>query len=129
VFETINKDLDILEQSEAAAAAASAKAARDSYASSRTAAIVLLSIGLLGALALGLLVARGIVRSLNRVKAVCEGLADGDLTRSTGLTSRDEPGQMGLALDTATTRLRQTVSPASPSPNRPPSNSPGCRAN
>ncbi len=110
VFTTINKDLDGLEQSEASAAAASAKAARDSYQSSRTIAIVLLSIGLNAALGLGLLVARGIVRSLNRVKAVCEGLADGDLTRTTGLTSRDEPGQMGLALDTATTRLRQTVS-------------------
>ncbi|GAA3260253.1 methyl-accepting chemotaxis protein [Dactylosporangium siamense] len=110
VFTTINKDLDSLEKSEADAAAASAKAARDSYDSNRTMAILLLSIGLVAALALGLLVARGIVRSLHRVKAVCDGLAGGDLTRTTGLTSRDEPGQMGQALDAATTRLRQTVS-------------------
>ncbi|MEU0557776.1 methyl-accepting chemotaxis protein [Dactylosporangium maewongense] len=110
VFAIINKDLDTLESAEAGAAAASAKAARDSYESNRTMAIVLLSIGMVGALALGLFVARGIVRSLQRVKAVCEGLAEGDLTRTTGLTSRDEPGQMGRALDTATARLRQTVS-------------------
>src|SRR4029453_18857797 len=60
--------------------------------------------------AAGLFVARSIVRSLNRVKDVCDGLADGDLTRTTGLTSRDEPEQMGQALDAAMVKLRQTVS-------------------
>ncbi|MET7426767.1 methyl-accepting chemotaxis protein [Dactylosporangium sp. NPDC005555] len=110
VFATINQDLARLEKAEANAAATSATAAADSYESSRTTAIVLLSIGLLGALALGLFVARGIVKSLRRVELVCEGLADGDLTRTTGLKSRDEPGRMGQALDAATARLRQTVS-------------------
>jgi methyl-accepting chemotaxis protein len=54
-------------------------------------------------------VARMIVRSLSKVKEVCSGLARGDLTRTSGLTSHDEPGQMGRALDTAISQLRQTV--------------------
>ncbi len=63
-----------------------------------------------GALALGLgvFIARGIVRSLNRVRSVCEGLAAGDLTRTTGLESEDEPGRMGRALDEALGRLYKT---------------------
>jgi methyl-accepting chemotaxis protein len=103
-------DSDALIAAEAAAAAKSAKAAKSDYQSSRTTVIVLLIIGCLLALGLGLWVARNIVRSLSKVKNVCDGLAEGDLTRTTGLTSRDEPGQMGRSLDEALNRLRQTVS-------------------
>jgi methyl-accepting chemotaxis protein len=94
---------------EQAAAAQAAEEARTGYESSRLQAILLLIAGIIGALVLGTFVARGIVRSLTRVTAVCEGLADGDLTRSSGLTSADEPGRMGRALDTAISRLRDTV--------------------
>ena len=66
-------------------------------------------IGAALALGLGILVARRIVRSLTKVKGVCEALADGDLTRSSGVTSRDEPGQMAQALDRAVENLRNTV--------------------
>jgi methyl-accepting chemotaxis protein len=83
---------------------------RDTYDSSRLTSMIALGIGLLSALALGLVVAKGISRSLAKVKNVCDALAESDLTRTTGLTSRDEPGQMGAALDTAMVRLRQTVS-------------------
>ncbi|HEY0535628.1 MAG TPA: methyl-accepting chemotaxis protein [Actinoplanes sp.] len=103
-------DSDALIAAEGAAAAKSAKAAKSNYQSSRTTVIVLLVIGCLLALGLGLWVARKIVRSLSKVKNVCDGLAEGDLTRTTGLTSRDEPGQMGRSLDEALNRLRQTVS-------------------
>jgi methyl-accepting chemotaxis protein len=99
--------LDTAEKADAAKSAASAKA---DYESSRTISIILLVVGCLLALGLGLVVARAIVRSLTKVKDVCDGLADGDLTRTTGLTSRDEPGQMGRSLDAAMVRLRQTVS-------------------
>ncbi|GII22955.1 methyl-accepting chemotaxis protein [Planosporangium mesophilum] len=57
----------------------------------------------------GLLVARAIVVSLRRVSDVAAGLAVGDLTRTAGLTGRDEIGQMANGLDTATARLRETV--------------------
>ena len=102
-------DADALRVAESVDAAKAAKAAASSYKSSRTIAIVVLIVGALAALALGVVVARGLVRSLGRVQAVCEGLAAGDLTRATGLTSRDEPGRMGQALDTALDRLRETV--------------------
>ncbi|MEV4276449.1 methyl-accepting chemotaxis protein [Actinoplanes xinjiangensis] len=105
----INEHADELNKAEAADAAASAAAARSDYVTSRTISIVLLAAGLAGALGLGSVVARGIVRSLRRVKDVCDSLAAGDLTRTTGLTSHDEPGRMGAALDTAVTRLRDAV--------------------
>ncbi|MBO3741593.1 methyl-accepting chemotaxis protein [Actinoplanes flavus] len=96
-------------QIEQAAAAQAAESARSGYESSRLQSILLLVLGVAAALGLGVLVAQGIVRSLAGVTDVCEGLADGDLTRQTGLTSRDEPGRMGRALDVAITRLRDTV--------------------
>ncbi len=40
---------------------------------------------------------------------MCDGLADGDLTRNTGPDTRDEPGRMARSLDAAMTRLRATV--------------------
>ena len=110
VMEKINGDIDTLNAAETAAAAAAAADAKSGYQSSRTRSIVLLVLGSLLALVLGFIVARGIVRSLLRVRHVCDGLAEGDLTRTTGLTTRDEPGQMGQALDTALARLRDTVS-------------------
>jgi methyl-accepting chemotaxis protein len=98
-----------MKQIEQAAAAQAAEDARSGYESNRIQSILLLVGGILAALALGVFVARGIVRSLIRVTVVCEGLADGDLTRDTGLTSHDEPGRMGRALDAAITRLRDTI--------------------
>jgi methyl-accepting chemotaxis protein len=106
----IYADIDSLAAAETAEAAAQAEAAKSGYESSRTISIAALVVGLLLALGLGVLVARGIVRSLAKVKNVCDSLAAGDLTRTTGLTSRDEPGMMGHALDTAMVKLRQTVS-------------------
>jgi methyl-accepting chemotaxis protein len=105
----INEDVTALNEAEAADAAESAALARSDYTDSRTTSVVLLSAGLTGAGTLGMLVARGIVRSLRRVRDVCDSLATGDLTNTTGLTSRDEPGQMGAALDSAVARLRDTI--------------------
>ncbi len=102
-------DTATMQEAEAADAKKSAAAAQSSFVSSRLQAIVLLVAGVVLALGLGLLVARGIIRSLNRVKDVCEALAAGDLTRSAGLTSRDEVGRMGQALDAAMVSLRETV--------------------
>ena len=110
LFATMNQDLGSLSTAEKADARKNAGEAKSGYQSSRTTSIVLLIVGCLLALALGVWVARQIVRSLGKVKYVCDGLAAGDLTRTTGLTSRDEPGLMGRALDEALTRLRQTVS-------------------
>jgi methyl-accepting chemotaxis protein len=103
------EDIAVLEKAEKADASASAASAHSSYQSSRLTSLLLLIVGLFVALIAGVVVARQIVRSLSRVKDVCAALADGDLTRTAGLVARDEPGQMGRSLDTAVTRLRQTV--------------------
>jgi methyl-accepting chemotaxis protein len=106
----LTKGLDDLVGIETAAAQAQNTSSRDTYRSSLMTAIAVLVVGLLVALGLGVWMARGISRSLDKVKNVCEGLAAGDLTRSSGLTARDEPGQMGQALDNAMVNLRRTVS-------------------
>jgi methyl-accepting chemotaxis protein len=109
VMNQIYDGLAALDSAETADAAKNATAARKGYESSRTTAIVTLVVGLVLALALGVLVARKIVQSLTKVTYVCDGLADGDLTRHTGLDTNDEPGRMGRSLDAAMTRLRSTI--------------------
>jgi methyl-accepting chemotaxis protein len=105
----MEQDLDGFQSVEDRDAAKNADAARDSYESSRTLVIVLLVVGLIAALALGYWVARQIVRNLARVKEACDALAGRDLSRTVGLTSNDEPGQIARALDVAMAELRQTV--------------------
>jgi methyl-accepting chemotaxis protein len=109
ILTEISGAVDALKAAENADAARAAAEARSSYEDSRTESILVLVIGALLALATGFIVARGVVRSLARVKAVCDSLAAGDLTRTSGLTSHDEPGQMGQALDAAMVQLRRTV--------------------
>jgi methyl-accepting chemotaxis protein len=110
LMEKISQNLNDLRAAEDADAAAMAASAESGYKSNRLQTILLLILGSLAAIALGSWIGRAIVRSLRRVQDVCEGLADGDLTRTTGLETADEPGRMGQALDTAMHRLRQTVS-------------------
>ncbi|WP_222266571.1 methyl-accepting chemotaxis protein [Modestobacter marinus] len=92
-----------LEDADASAAAA---AAQDRYRSQLTLSLTVLIAGLAVALGVGVLVARGIARGLGRVRAVTDALAEGDLTRSSGLRTRDELGLMGASLDTAVHNLR-----------------------
>jgi methyl-accepting chemotaxis protein len=79
------------------------------YSSARTTTITFLAIGLVVAVAFGLFVSRSIIGALRRVTDVVDGLAAGDLTRTAGLSSRDEIGQMATGLDAATGRLRETI--------------------
>ncbi|MDI6104329.1 methyl-accepting chemotaxis protein [Actinoplanes sp. NEAU-A12] len=103
------QDITDMNATEDRNAAETAAAAKSSYESRRSASLILLVAGLLLALGAGVYVARGIVASLKKVKAVCESLAIGDLTHTAGLTGGDEPGEMGRALDTAVAQLRETV--------------------
>jgi methyl-accepting chemotaxis protein len=109
LIKKIYDDLATMDSTETADAAKNADAAKSGYESGRTTSIVTLVVGLLLACGLGFWVARKIVQSLTKVTYVCAGLADGDLTRHTGLETRDEPGRMGQSLDTAMARLRQTI--------------------
>ncbi|GIF14372.1 methyl-accepting chemotaxis protein [Actinoplanes teichomyceticus] len=109
LMETVRDSLTELNQAERAAAAHSAAEAEDGYRASRLRSILILVVGLVGALGLGVVVARGIVGALRRVTTVCEALAAGDLTQRTGIAAADEPGRMSRALDAAVLRLRETL--------------------
>ncbi|WP_203810803.1 HAMP domain-containing protein, partial [Actinoplanes couchii] len=109
IMDKISPAVDQLLAAEDSDAAAAAADAQSTYESSRTLDMSLLVAGLIAAGLTGVLVSRGIVRSLARVEDVANGLADGDLTRVSGLTSRDESGRVGRALDSAVERLRETV--------------------
>ncbi|GIG35210.1 methyl-accepting chemotaxis protein [Cellulomonas pakistanensis] len=98
----------LVEGEESDAAAAAERAAAD-YRTSRTTMLVLLVAGTALALGLGALVARSIVRGLRRVEVVADALERGDLTVTAGLTSRDEVGRMGAALDSAVGTLRGVI--------------------
>ncbi|WP_412740261.1 methyl-accepting chemotaxis protein [Krasilnikovia sp. MM14-A1259] len=102
----IVSDLVTREETDAASVAAGAESA---YRTARTATIAFLLGGLVLSVAFGLFVSRRIVGVLHRVSTVIDGMAAGDLTRSAGVTSRDELGRMAAGLDTATSRVRETI--------------------
>ncbi len=101
--------LDQIAEREMKDAGDTASAAQSTYTSNRMQVLVLLVAGVVIAVGIGALVARSIVRNLRRVQIVCDALAAGDLTRTANLTSSDEVGQMGQALDTAVGSLRELV--------------------
>ena len=70
---------------------------------------MVLVVGLVSVVALALGAASILRRQVAHVRVVAEALADGDFTKSSGVGSRDEIGQMGLALDKATDNLRATM--------------------
>ncbi|MFC3382584.1 methyl-accepting chemotaxis protein [Couchioplanes azureus] len=77
--------------------------------------LVIMTVIIAGALAVGLalllsrLVTRSVVRPLRRSIRVLGKVGAGDLTVTTGLTSRDETGQLGQAVDAMIADLRGTV--------------------
>jgi methyl-accepting chemotaxis protein len=110
IAKDIVADLDELSSVRQVTAAKSAAAATANYESTRTTLLTLIVVGALMALALGIVVARAIRRDAQQVQWVAEGLAEGDLTRSAGLTGKDELGRMGQSLDTAVESLRAVLS-------------------
>jgi methyl-accepting chemotaxis protein len=98
-----------LYQNEIAAADQGAKQARVDYNSQRTRSLAMLVIGVAIAIGVGLLVARGLAAGVRRVQDVTEALAVGDLTKSSGLTTKDELGKMGASLDQAVESLRELM--------------------
>ncbi|MGQ7294870.1 methyl-accepting chemotaxis protein [Quadrisphaera sp. KR29] len=90
-----------------------AAAASDVADQLRRAVVSLLAAGLASVavlVALGLAVTRSVTRPLGRLTEVVTALADGDLTRSTGLRRADELGVTAAALDSALASLRGVLS-------------------
>jgi methyl-accepting chemotaxis protein len=110
VSDQVQGDLQALLDAERAGASDAAVAARDAADRQRTLSVVIVLIGAALAFGLGLIVAKGMARSVRRVQGVAEALAQGDLTRSAGLTTHDELGRMGAALDAAVVELRTVMS-------------------
>jgi methyl-accepting chemotaxis protein len=99
-------DIFVAVVQEVADSAAAAQAAAER---SERLMLALLSGGVIGAVALGLVAARAISRPLRRTVDVLNLVADGDLTHQLAVTSRDEVGQMGEALNRTMALLRSTM--------------------
>ena len=104
--ETNGKVLGDAAVTHASHTAADAQANADS---TRNIMIMLLLLSLAIAVTLALVTTRLIVRSLGEVRRVVDAMAQGDLTQQASVDSRDEPGMMARALDTAMENLRTTV--------------------
>jgi methyl-accepting chemotaxis protein len=99
-------DIFVAVVQEVADSAADAQAAAER---SERLMLALLTGGVIGAVALGLVAARAISRPLRRTVDVLNLVADGDLTHQLAVTSRDEVGQMGEALNRTMALLRSTM--------------------
>ena len=75
----------------------------------RWSTVGVIAIGILFFLLLSVPVIRAISGPVRRVRNVIEALAQGDLTRRSGVTGRDEIGQMALALDNAIDSIRGSI--------------------
>jgi methyl-accepting chemotaxis protein len=101
--------LDEAEEAEQADAQASTREAAETVADARQAILLFLVLGLVAGLGLASYVARLITKPLRTVSDVLEGVAQGDLTRTANIDSKDEVGTMARALDVATENMRQAV--------------------
>jgi len=86
-----------------------AKQAMESYQSARSFMIGLTSVAILLGIACAFIITRGITRPLNQAVGVANSLAAGDLTVSIEVGSRDETGQLLLAMKSMVDRLSQIV--------------------
>ncbi|MGY1724959.1 HAMP domain-containing protein, partial [Blastococcus sp. SYSU DS0533] len=81
----------------------------DALAQAATVSVVAAAVGILLIIGLSVLTMRSVTRPVQRVKEALEALAQGDLTVATGVSSRDEVGQMAASLDAAQASLRQVL--------------------
>jgi methyl-accepting chemotaxis protein len=89
----------------------------DAVSRSQSTSIVVTVVGVLLILALSRLTMRSVTKPVQAVKKSLEALAHGDLTVGTGITSRDEVGQMAASLDAAQASLREVLSGVASSAN------------
>ncbi|WP_149203337.1 methyl-accepting chemotaxis protein [Actinotalea subterranea] len=86
--------------------------AAEQDAAQQSSQILLIGVGslaVLGAVVLAIVGTRSIVRPVARIADVAEAIGQHDLTRTTGLVSRDEVGRAGAALDRAVESIRALV--------------------
>ncbi len=101
--------LSSLQESDLAHAEQEAAAAHTTYLGARTTVLALLVAGLVVGMGLALYVSRLITRPLGRVNEVLGAVADGDLTRTASVDSRDEVGVMAANVNRAAESMRVAV--------------------
>ncbi|GGK96221.1 hypothetical protein GCM10010126_64570 [Planomonospora parontospora] len=105
----INTSMAALKKLEQDHARQMAAAGVAGYDSARTTVLVLLGFGLVFAVGMARLVSRQMVRSLQPVLRVLDLMAKGDLTRTVEVVSRDETGDMAVAVNQATGSMRRAM--------------------
>ncbi|GAA3152332.1 methyl-accepting chemotaxis protein [Planomonospora alba] len=105
----INTIMDTLAEHERQVGTEMAADASDRYGSARIAVIVLLVGGLLLAVGAARLVTSMIVSRMRALSLTLAAMARGDLTRTAEVTSRDEVGQMAVAVNQANEAIREAV--------------------
>jgi two-component system NtrC family sensor kinase len=84
----------------------------DTEATSRNWFAVVFSIGTTAVIVVGYLLARSIIDPILRLREVSQAVASGDLTQSTGIQADDEIGELAVAFDSMTLRLRERTEEA-----------------
>ncbi|MNJ51273.1 Methyl-accepting chemotaxis protein McpS [compost metagenome] len=79
------------------------------YASSRTTTIVIIIAALLLSIGFGYLISQVIARPLNRVARLVGKVANGDLTETEDINTKDEVGQVAASINDMVLSLRETV--------------------
>ncbi|GIN94467.1 methyl-accepting chemotaxis protein [Siminovitchia terrae] len=80
-----------------------------SYSTSITILIIISILTFAMCIALGLLLTRVIARPLNEMANLVEKVAEGDLTETTNIKTKDEVGKLAQSFNTMTLNLRATV--------------------
>ncbi|RBY88738.1 methyl-accepting chemotaxis protein [Blastococcus sp. TF02A-26] len=105
-FGQLEDELPALGEAVTAFGDAAAAASEDQRATARTLAIAVALGGVVALALLGWVVTRSVVGPLRRVGVLVAALADGDLRGSAGVDSRDEVGQMAVALEASMASMR-----------------------
>jgi methyl-accepting chemotaxis protein len=106
LYNALGADQTALQNAAKAQAATSIQDAADRAGSATRTIAIMLGVGVVLSLLLGFRVVQRVRRAVQGVLHVAEGLAAGDLTRTSGVTSQDEVGRMAASLDRGIARLR-----------------------
>jgi methyl-accepting chemotaxis protein len=105
----MNSSIDDIQKAENSEAEAQATGAANQYSRARALTIAELTVGLLLAALIGIAVTVLIRKQLASVAAALKAVAENDLTVSAEVRSRDELGQMAMAVNKAREGLRDTL--------------------
>ncbi|GAA2665039.1 MULTISPECIES: methyl-accepting chemotaxis protein [Actinosynnema] len=106
----IQNALDALVQDMTTSTAAQLQRASDNYSTGIWVLVGTLLAAIAVAVGLAVAATRAVTGPLRRLSEVCDALAQGDLTKRTGLSGTDEVSRVGAALDGATEKTAEAIS-------------------